>query len=279
MQDDAATITRWPENAGVHPSGVAVVTVNHNTAPLIGLLLWSLHRVLKTAALGQIVVVDNGSSDSSLELLNGIADAGVCHVIANAENRGHGPALNQGVSYLAERARITGRAPAWVWILDSDCVIASPDALTSALRRSVETGASVTGEHQPDPWHGVDRFGTHCLLIDPARAWQDPIATFEAGGDPSFALLSSCQAAGLGLTEFGFQREGHVIHRGRGTLAQLVESGERSNPLYGWAVDHHEAHFGGIAGAKARYLELTARFESEVPTLDARTLAHACSLD
>jgi hypothetical protein len=62
-----------------------------------------------------------------------------------------------------------------------------------------------------------------------------------------------------------------------GTLAQLVVSKERSNPLYGCALEHHEAHYGGVSGAEERYAALTSRFLIEVPELDATSLAKACS--
>jgi hypothetical protein len=277
MSDDSGDWTRWPRGRLLDTSGVAVVTVNYNTAALITLLLWSLHRVLKTHALAEIVVIDNGSSDGSVELLAGLSEAGLCQLLANEANRQHGPGLNQGLSYLATRACATGRAPAWVWILDSDCVVARSDVLDLALQEVAVTDTSVVGEPQWDPWHGVVRFGSHCLLVDPARTWRDPFAAFENGGDPSFAFLASCQSAGLVLTEFGFLRNGHVIHRGRGTLARLVDADERSNPLYGWALEHHEAHFGGVSGAAERYEAITARFEVEVPRLDAATLAEVCS--
>jgi hypothetical protein len=258
-------------------TGVAVVTVNYNTAALVSLLIWSLYRVLAAGTLDRVVVVDNGSGDGSAELLSGLADAGLCSLVANGDNRQHGPGLSQGLSFLAEQASLTGRAPAWVWVLDSDCVVARPDALEAALHAARTARAAVVGESQPDPWHETDRFGTHCLLVDPARTWRDPLAPFEAGGDPSFAFLSSCRAVGLRLAEFGFLADGYVIHRGRGTLARLMESQEASNPLYSWALGHHEAHFGEVDGAAERYERLTARFRAEVPSIDAATLVAGCT--
>ena len=225
MEDFAAVrvdVVRWPRDTAADHARVGVVTVNYNTAPLVALLLWSLYRVLDTSMLEQVVVVDNGSTDGSAQLLSRLTEASLCRLVANAENRSHGPGINQGISYLAQRAYETGRGPAWVWVLDSDCVVARPDALQAALRRT-RAAPAVIGESQPDPWHGTDRFGTHCLLIDPARTWHDPIATFDASGDPSFGFLASCQAAGLPLAEFGFLRDGYVIHRGRGTLAYATE--------------------------------------------------------
>lgn len=235
--------------------------------------------MLKSHALVDVVVIDNGSSDGSVELLAGLAEAGLCQLLANEANRQQGPGLNQGLSYLANRACATGRAPAWVWVLDPDCVVARSDVLDFALQELAATDASVMGETQCDRWHGVVRFGYHCLLVDPARTWRDPLAVFEDGGDPSFAFLASCQSAGLVLNEFGFLSDGYVIHRGRGTLARLVDTDERSNPLYGWALEHHEPHFGGVSGAAERYEVIPARFGVEVPRLDAATLAEVCSHD
>lgn len=268
-------VVRWPSDAD--RTGVAVVTVNYNTAALISLLLWSLYQVLDPGAVDRVVVVDNGSSDGSVPLLSGLAEAGLCELVANPDNRHHGPGLNQALSRLAREARQTGRGPAWVWILDSDCVVSRPDALDQALQAASDAKAAVVGESQPDPWHQTDRFGTHCLLIDPARTWRDPLAPFEAGGDPSFAFLSSCRAAGLCLAEFRFGRDGYVIHRGRGSLARVAQSEERSHPLYSWAREHHQPHFGGIDGAAGSYDLLTATFRAVVSRIDAATLITACT--
>jgi glycosyltransferase involved in cell wall biosynthesis len=91
-------------------------------------LIYSLYRALRPPAF-RLVVVDNGSSDGSAELLSAVAAAGLCHLISNPGNRYHGPALNQGVSSLAEAAQRDGEGPAGaVWLLDSDCVVLRPDA-------------------------------------------------------------------------------------------------------------------------------------------------------
>lgn len=268
--------TGWPNIETTQRSGVSVVTINRNTMFLTSLLAWSLFRILRTGQLRDLVVVDNGSDDGSRDLLRGLDQAGLCHLLANEDNPGHGSGLNQAISYLAQEAQRRGKSPAWIWVLDSDCCVARPDALASALEAARRSGAAVVGESEWDPWRQTDRFGLHCLLLDPVRAWQPPLRDFDPGGDPSYAFLSSCAQAGLVLTDFPFLAAGYVIHRGRGSLAHVKATNEVDNPLYDWAVGHHEAHFGGIDGAAERHEALIARFQHEVTILDAAHLVTAC---
>jgi len=122
---------------------VAVVTVSYNTKELTALLHWSLRTVLDWPAL-EVVVVDNGSKDGSAQLLAEAEDAGMCVYIANEANRMHGPGLNQGISWLASRS---GQLPTWIWVLDSDVAIASPDALTVPLALAERESAALLGDH------------------------------------------------------------------------------------------------------------------------------------
>lgn len=226
---------------------VAVVTVSYNTRELTALLLWSLYRVLDWP-LGDVVVVDNASTDGSLDMLRDAQAAGLVTLLANDRNVGHGLALNQAVDWLRGRAR---RA----WILDSDCVVARPDALAEATRSS----AAIVGEPHWDPWRQRERFETYSLLLD----LEQVAHPFAAGGDPSLELLDSARDAGLELSPFPFTEDGFVIHLGRGSLAAVVQAADREHELYAWAVDHHEPHYGGVAGAAERYAELVERYRRE----------------
>jgi Glycosyl transferase family 2 len=267
--------TRWREigdtdavstGGGPIPDGslpglrVAVVAVSYNTLELTAFLLWSLHRVLDGPTSG-IVIVDNGSDDGSRELLADADDAGLCVLLANDRNVGHGPALNQAMSFLSSRTPVDR-----VWILDSDCVVARHSVLAEISASPEVSAAAIVGEPHWDPWHGQECFGLYSLLIDPTKVLRPDVEVFEDGGDPAFALLTSAEQAGLQLAAFSFAADGYVIHLGRGSLAAVATRDDRDHPLHAWAIDHHEPHFGGIPGASERHASLLSQFRAEVGT-------------
>lgn len=86
--------TTWPHSDPTAPAGIpGVVVVNYNTRRLVAQLIYSLYRTLRPPRF-RLVVVDNGSTDGSAELLSAVAAAGLCHLIDNPDNRYHGPGLN-----------------------------------------------------------------------------------------------------------------------------------------------------------------------------------------
>ena len=190
------------------------MTVSYDTRELTALLLWSLCTIVNWPDL-EIVVVDNGSADGSADLLAEAAQSGICVLLANDVNRRHDPGLNQGISWLAARR---GPLPAWIWILDSDVVAARPDALSAALAVARARSAALVGEPRWDPWHQVESFGLYSLLMDPAVVWQQQTGPF-ADGDPLFDLVTSAARLGISMAAFPFTAGGHVIHRGRSSLA------------------------------------------------------------
>ena len=256
-------LVRWPDDP-VTPDRVAVITVSYNTRELTALLLWSLRQILAWESL-EIVVVDNGSTDGSAELLAKIATAGGCRLIPNAGNLMHGPALTQAMSFLAARRT---DLPRWAWVLDSDVVISRPDALGRAVRQAEEADAAIVGESWWDDEHEMNRFLAYSLLIDPVRVWRAGIEPFVDGGDPAFGLLQSAKAQGETLSEFPFAKGGYVIHRGRSSLFTVWKSDDTTHPDHWWARDHHEPHFALVEGAAARHDDLLRAFRADVGPLD-----------
>lgn len=90
---------------------VAVVIVTYNSAQVVGQLLDSLPQALGGLS-ADVVVVDNGSQDSTCELLEARSD---CRVVRSV-NLGYAAGINRGV-------REAGRAP-MVLVLNPDVVLA-----------------------------------------------------------------------------------------------------------------------------------------------------------
>jgi glycosyltransferase involved in cell wall biosynthesis len=271
----------WPARLGGEqsPARVAVISVNCNTRLLIAQLLYSLRTRCTPAELAYTVVVDNASRDGSQELLMQFEQAGLCHTILNAEQRYHGPALNQAMNWLAERQRRTPREDGvdYVWILDSDCVVIRPDTLRKATHAVRSSGAALAGQKSSNAWHAEETIGLYSLLFDPARVWRDPIRPFDASGEPSLALQLDCAAAGLRAVDFPFAHEGYVVHRGRSTLAEVYARDERDNALYSWAVDHHRPHFNEEPGAAENWQRLGAEFAAASGgAVDDAAILRAC---
>ncbi len=267
-----ADVVWWPAGPGASRDSVAALIVSYNTRELTAFLLWSLRTSVSWPEL-EIVVVDNASRDGSAQLLAEAERGGVCTLLANRENCHHGPGLNQGISYLASRPR---PRPEWIWIVDSDVVAARPDALSAAVTMAREHSAALVGEPQLDEWHLDGRFGMYSLLMDPAAAWQQPTGPFADGGDPSLGLVASAARLGVPMAPFPFTAAGHIIHRGRGSLAAVYAAGDRSHPFYEWAAGHHAPHFAGVPGADQRYRALLREFRRATGPLTGTTLAAAC---
>ena len=252
-----------------------IVVVSYNTRRLTAQLIYSLYRTLRPPAF-HLVVVDNGSADGSAELLSGVAEAGLCDFIRNPENRYHGPALNQGMSRLAE-LHGSGAVPITaVWVLDSDCVVLRPDALSAPCAVMRETRAALVGQRGYDTSEADELLGLHSLLLDPAQVWRPGIPPFQDHGSPSEALQRSCAQAGLVAMDFPYTRGGYIVHVGRGSLRELLAAGERTNRHYEWATTHHEPHFALEPTAPAAYAAFQVAFARDVPTLDAASLVRAC---
>jgi hypothetical protein len=265
----------WPGTERQRAGRVAAVIVSYGTRDLTAQLVFSLRRVLPADALAAIVVVDNASGDGSAELLGALAQAGVVELIANRRQRYHGPGINQALSHLARRQDELDID--YVWILDSDVVVLRGDTLDDAVPAIAAAGAAMLGQDEPGRGGDQAPLPLNCLLLDPARVWRRGLPPFEHAGDPSARLQRALAARGERLAPFPFRHGSYVLHLGRGSLRALVEREEAGNDLFGWASDHHEAHFGGHPLGAQLHAAFLARYRAEVPDDDdAQALVHAC---
>ena len=105
---------------------LSVVTVTHNSSSVIGGLLDSVARHLPDAG---VVVVDNASSDDTVALAKGAANA---QVIALGENIGFGRATNLGVAALGDPVTVLLNPD--VELLDDSLRLLAAEALREGAR-------------------------------------------------------------------------------------------------------------------------------------------------
>jgi hypothetical protein len=266
---------QWPTDR--RPSTVervGAVMVSYNTIGVTAQAVYGLLRHIRTPPV-RLVVVDNASTDGSAELLRALAGAGLCELIANSEQRYHGPALTQAMDHLAA-TQTAERRVGPVWILDSDCIVLRPDALSAGVDLMNSTGAGMVGQWSVDRWHRPgDMMGLHCLLLDPAQVWRDPVVPFEEDGSPSRRLQESARRAGVTAAELPFTRDGYVVHLGRTTLRAVLSDDSRDNRYFDWARTHHEPHFMDEPAAAERYAAFLAEFTDAVGQPTAQRLIAA----
>lgn len=100
---------------------LTVLIVNYNTAHLLNEMFTTLYASLGTATKARVVVIDNASTDNSVEVLKTQYPEVV--LIENQTNVGFGRANNQGLPYVEGR---------YVLLLNTDAFVA-PDTLTKTL--------------------------------------------------------------------------------------------------------------------------------------------------
>jgi Glycosyl transferase family 2 len=280
--------TTWPLTPDHVDGGrprLGIVVVNFNTARLISQLLFSLYRILGQSEFSTVVVVDNGSTDGSREILESLEAAQLIHLVANADQQYHGPGLNQGISWLAERQESADPADRidYVWTLDSDVVLLRRDTARDALGAFEGTGAAAVGQIQDNPLtrralrNNPSMLSPFSLILDPVQIWQPSIPPFLDDGAPASGMQVVADADGLRLVSFPFVERGYLIHLGRGTLRAVAESGDTANRFYTWAAGHNEPYYMGQEGAVSTYQRFCEVFDEEVGDLTPERVTAACS--
>jgi hypothetical protein len=263
---------------------VGIVVASFNTRRLIAQLVFSLYRLLGRDQFAQLVVVDNASTDGSRELLNALHRAGLMHLIRNRRQRYHGPALTQGVSWLARRQRDSVRSGRidYVWVLDSDVIVLRRDTVRAALDVFRRSDAALVGQKTGNA--AYDRLLQHnrqmlhpcSLMLDPAAVWRPPIPPFVEDGAPATALQVAADERELRLEPFPFVEERYVLHLGRGTLREVANSGDTVNRYHAWAVGHRDYHFAGQMDGAELYGAFCELFDAEVGDVRPESLVRAC---
>jgi hypothetical protein len=280
--------TTWPRTPalieGSRPR-LGIVVVNFNTARLISQLLFSLYRIVGRSEFSTIVVVDNGSTDGSRQILEALVAAKLTELVENADQQYHGPALSQGISWLASRQESVDPADRiqYVWTLDSDVVVLRRDIVRDALGAFEGTGAAAVGQSQDHPVtkravrKNASMLAPFSLILDPAQMWQPSIPPFLEHGAPASGMQVAADADGLRLVSFPFIEDGYLIHLGRGTLRSIAESRDTTNRYYRWAAGHNEPYYMGQEGAPAMYQRFCEVFDDEVGDLTPERVTAACS--
>jgi len=109
------------------PPDISVVVVNWNTSEMLARCLASLETSRGTVGL-EVIVVDNGSTDGSLELVRRAYPT--VQLIANPDNRGFSAANNQGIKGCSGR---------YIFLLNSDTEVEG-----DSLRALVDYGDAHT---------------------------------------------------------------------------------------------------------------------------------------
>ena len=265
----------WPDRVAGSDTGdrIAIVVVNYQTRELVSQLVFSLYRILGRDQFVQLVVVDNASRDGSDRTLGALHDAGLLHLIRNRRQRYHGPALNQAVSWLADRQ--PGVSPShradFIWLLDSDVVVLRREVVRDAVATFGETGAAIIGEGVAE-----HRVALNSLMLDPGKAWRGDLPPFENSGSPDWPLQEAARDAGLVIAPFPFNYGSYVLHLGRGTMGKLLETGERRNRFYGWASEHRERHYSDHPLGRRLHEAVLRLYREEVADESPEALVRAC---
>jgi glycosyltransferase involved in cell wall biosynthesis len=171
-----------------NPPRLSVILCTYNRRTLVLSALASLRRQTLSYALFEVLVIDNGSSDGTLEAVRAYVNAG--------RSNGRKPEESWSVRCLAQPqhglayARLTGLAAATgeIAVFLDDDTLADPHLLEGLLRVYAETGADAVGgrvelrwEAQRPFWLGEDMLTLLGYFAPaPARARLRPGAAFSS---------------------------------------------------------------------------------------------------
>ena len=274
----------WPAPR-VHSTGerprIAVVTVNYNTKELLARLIFSLRRFVDDSVnLGPIIVVDNNSTDGSVEMIIQLSEAGLITPIFNKKQTYHGPGLNQGMELL--RAAAAQGKPGfvdidYVFVVDSDVFVSRGELFTDAITAMQTVSSPISGEFEPNEYIEGGYSHISSLLIDPAITWRKGFHPFEDHGVPALEYQRTIVKHRLPRLDFPFRSHFYLIHLWSGTLKAICSANETDNKCFAWAMADLPVR--PSMDEKTQFIieEFEQCFRASVPTFLPEVVLAACA--
>jgi len=204
---------------GTLKPGVTVVTVNWNSLPYLRVMLDAIRAMSPSDT--EILVVDNGSHDGSVEFLRSRSDVRMLKLPVNV---GHGIGLDLGAAMVRTE---------YIAVLDIDAFPVSPTWLSESIA-ALEAGAQITGAR-------MHRNFIHpCFLVTRTSLLRDYDLTFRPVG--SLSRLSTTAPLFLDVAEAMAQRA--IVKFGGGSALHPFEitsslGGEVDGAVFGELVYHN----------------------------------------
>lgn len=230
--------------------GVTVVTVNWNSLSYLRVMLDAIRAMSPSDT--EILVVDNGSRDGSVEYLRSRTDVRLLRLPVNV---GHGIGLDLGAAMVRTE---------YIAVLDIDAFPISPQWLQRSIE-ALEAGAQIAGAH-------MHRNFIHpCFLVTRTGLLRRYGLTFRPVG--SLARLSTSAPLFLDVGEAMAQRT--VVKFGGGTTLHRFEmteegSGGVHNAVFGGLVYHNMFATQGSGQKQAldHWTQALARFHPDLHVSD-----------
>ena len=274
----------WPARTGgaaTRRPRIAVVTVNYNTAPLLARLVFSLRRITDdNVEIGPIVVVDNNSTDGSVEFLKKMDEAGAITAVLNRRQKYHGPGLNQGMELLLQNAR-SGKPGFtdidYVFVVDSDVFICRGEVFSDAIKAMHAVRSPMAGEFEPNEYIAGGYSHVSSLLFDPVLLWRRGFHPFEEHGVPALEFQRTVIKNRQTRLDFPFRTHLYLIHLWSGTLKAICSANEKDNKYFDWASADLPKR--SSLDQKTEYVleEFEQLFRTAVPNFEPTAVAAACT--
>jgi len=199
---------------------ITALTVNFKTPGLVYDALNSFRNYYPDVP---HLVVDNGGCEASIKCLRKLADKDLIVLIENAENAGHGPALNQGIALI--------ETP-YAFLLDSDTRTEQGGFLEKMLelfeqdRRLFAAGwlrkvgrSGVAYRHQDQaPDSALSYIHPYACLLDVAKF--RGLRSFTQSGAPACEMMYDARERGYHVADFPVSD--YIWHKVAGTRGMFA---------------------------------------------------------